>query len=154
MSHISSAYRLLTTCMYVHVRKGAREILGNPVSWFYFPSLITFRLCRQGCFGQWVLRTSFRVQSYEEKNRIAKKITKIILFYCRRFPKIEKGNNSYDILFRYTHPFVTGIVSHFCNCYMLQLCWNHKFRGFQKVSDGFNADAGFKFQVSEVRKNI
>ena len=35
-----------------------------------------------------------------------------------------------------TH-FVTGIVSHFCNCYMLQLCWNHKFRGFQKVSDGF-----------------
>ena len=25
MSHISSAYRLLTTCVYVHVRKGARE---------------------------------------------------------------------------------------------------------------------------------
>ena len=24
MSHISSAYRLLTTCVYVHVRKGAR----------------------------------------------------------------------------------------------------------------------------------
>ena len=34
MSHISSAYRLLTTCIYVHVRKGAREVLGKPVSDF------------------------------------------------------------------------------------------------------------------------
>ena len=34
MSHISSAYRLLTTCVYVHVRKGAREVLGKPVSGF------------------------------------------------------------------------------------------------------------------------
>ena len=29
MSHISSAYRLLTTCVYVHVRKGAREVLDR-----------------------------------------------------------------------------------------------------------------------------
>ena len=46
-----------------------------------------------------------------------------------------------------TH-FVTGIVSHFCNCYMLQLCWNHKFRGFQKVSEGFNRWRWFQI-VSE-----
>ena len=52
-----------------------------------------------------------------------------------------------------TH-FVTGIVSHFCNCYMLQLCWNHKFRGFHKVLEGFKRwrwfqISGFKFQVSD-----
>ena len=46
-----------------------------------------------------------------------------------------------------TH-FVTGIVSHFCNSYMLQLCWNHKFRGFQKVSEGFNRWRWFQI-VSE-----
>ena len=38
MSHISSAYRLLTTCVYVHVRKGAREVLGKPVSDFQVQS--------------------------------------------------------------------------------------------------------------------
>ena len=46
-----------------------------------------------------------------------------------------------------TH-FVTGIVSHFCNSYMLHLCWNHKFRGFQKVSEGFKRWRWFQ-KVSE-----
>ena len=46
-----------------------------------------------------------------------------------------------------TH-FVTGIVSHFCNSYMLHLCWNHKFRGFQKVSEGFKRWRWFQI-VSE-----
>ena len=34
MTHIYSAYHLLMTCVYVHVRKGAKEILGKPVSDF------------------------------------------------------------------------------------------------------------------------
>ena len=40
MSHIYSAYRLLITCVYVHVRKGARDVLGKPVTVIvnHFPS--------------------------------------------------------------------------------------------------------------------
>ena len=36
MSHISSAYRLLTTCVSVHVRKGARDFISSAKLLLFF----------------------------------------------------------------------------------------------------------------------
>ena len=83
----------------------------------------------------------------KKKIALQKKSRKSYCFSVAVFRKLKMASNSYDILFGFSHPFVTGIVSHSCNCYMLHLCRNNKFRGFQTLT----LVSSFKFQVSEVK---
>ena len=76
MSHISSAYRLHTTCVYVHVRKGARG------SW-------KTRLRFSSAKLLYLLLASARNASYCELLRVSNHKFTHVNIYLRWFAKIS-----------------------------------------------------------------
>ena len=186
MSHISSAYRLLTTCVYVHVRKGVRLLNfkckfvgrtrtkeiglvvfvrsssdGNGARLRFSSANLSVGLARRKKWVSYWCGKHFTsdmahgdCKSFSECKVTKKNIalqTKSRKTYCFSVTVFRKLKMAIIAMIfcsgSLTH-FVTGIVSHFCNSYMLHLCWNHKFRGFQKVSEGFKRWRWFQI-VSE-----
>ena len=157
MTHIYSAYRLHMTCIYVHVRKRSERWI---LDWFFIFGCKLVRRTRTKEIGLVVF-----VRSSSDGNGARLRFSSAKL--RRKKSHCKKNHENHTVLVSpfsenwkwqviamifcsgsLTH-FVTGIVSHFCNSYMLQLCWNHKFRGFQKVSEGFKRWRWF--QVSSFR---